>query len=528
MSSIPSIEQLHKAAQQALNQQNFKAAHQFCLQVLQQQPEHADSYFLLAMIAASMQQLTKALELVERALALAPKTAEYQAQHARILAQLNRPSEASQSAELARQWVSDNDALTLDTIGVVFSRVGQHQAAAKLFRRVCALRPKQPSYWFNLAASARFNGDFDEARQAYERVISLNPNHYPAHSSLTDLGDISDNHNHIERLTKTKTNCRSVDGHVHLGHALLKEHEALGQYDQAFAALSEANERKKYQLNYQSSDDQALFDTMIEAFEQRISNDLNGDSNDEAIFITGMPRSGTTLVDRIISNHSKVTTAGELQNFGVELKRACATQSNKVLDRQTIIKACQLDLAAIGKRYIDSTRPQTGHTAHFTDKMPLNFFYLGFIAEALPNAKLIWLDRNPMDTCVSNFRQLFALNFSYYNYSYDLLDTGRYYLQFRRLMDFWQQRLGDRLLRVKYESLVASPDAQIRRILNHCGLDFEPQCVNFHLNQAPVSTASAVQVRQPINSHSIGRWRRYDQQTQQLQQLLQQGGLTIE
>ncbi|MBW8191856.1 sulfotransferase [Neiella marina] len=528
VTSMPSVEQLHKAAQQALNQQNFKAAHQYCLQILQQQPQHADSYFLLGMIAAAMGQMNKSLQLVEQALALVSNNAEYQAQHAKILALLNHPSEATASAEKAQQLVSASDAVTLDTIGVVYSRLGQHRQAADLFEKVCQLRPNQASYWFNLAASARFNGNFEQARHAYEKVIALQPHHYAAHSSLSDLGDLSEQQNHIERLLKTRAACQSVDGQVHLGHALLKEYEALGQYPAAFDALTQGNQQKKQQLNYQSQDDQALFDAVIAAFEQQQEAVAQGYNTAEPIFITGMPRSGTTLVDRIISSHSKVMTAGELQNFGIELKRASATPSNRVLDPQTIAQASSLDPALIGERYLQSTRPQTGQTPHFTDKMPLNFFYLGLIARALPSAKLIWLDRNPMDTCVSNFRQLFALNFSYYNYSYDLLDTGRFYLQFRRLMNFWQQQLGDRLLRVHYESLVANPETEIRRILAHCELEFEPQCIDFHLNESPVSTASAVQVRQPINSRSIGRWKRYEQQTQALQQLLQQHQIIVD
>ena len=151
----------------------------------------------------------------------------------------------------------------------------------------------------------------------------------------------------------------------------------------------------------------------------------------------------------------------------------------------------------------------TGGQPHFVDKMPLNYFYLGLIRLALPNAKIVAVRRDCLDTCVSNFRQLFAVGFSYYNYANDLRDLGRYYAAFDRLMAHWERTLGPALVRVQYEELVRDHEAQTRRLLELCELPFEPQCLRFHENEAPVATASAVQVRAPLNDQSIGRWRRY-------------------
>ncbi|RCU48740.1 MULTISPECIES: tetratricopeptide repeat-containing sulfotransferase family protein [Corallincola] len=523
----PSLQQLHLAAQQALNKQAFREAHQYCLAMLKLKPDHADAHFLLGMIAFSMQQMSKALGLIEHASKLAPANAEYYAQLARVQAMLNNSTAASATLEKAIA-LQPTDALTLDTIGVVYSRIGMHQQAAKYFQRCTALKPKNAGYWYNLAASLRFTGDFEQARDAYEKVISINPQLYAAHSSLADLGGIDASNNHIQRLERLMQQSKSIDGQVHLGHALLKEYEALADYEKAFKALSRGNQAKKKQLNYLIQHDQQLFDAMERAFADYQFDAAKGCSDDQPIFITGMPRSGTTLVDRIISSHSKVFTAGELQNFGVAMKRSANTTSKQVLDTETIAQAMNIDFAELGQTYINSTRPQTEGHRHFTDKMPLNFFYLGFIHSALPNAKLIYLRRNPMDTCLSNFRQLFALNFSYYNYSYDLLDTGRYYLMFDQLMKFWEKKLSDKLLCVDYEMLVAEPEQEIKRILTFCGLSFEKGCIDFHLNSAPVATASAVQVRQPMNSNSIGRWHRYKTQCEPLKALLQDAGLTIE
>ena len=198
----------------------------------------------------------------------------------------------------------------------------------------------------------------------------------------------------------------------------------------------------------------------------------------EPIFIVGMPRTGTTLVERILSNHPAVFAAGELTNFALELKRAAATPSNRVLDAETLAAAARVDPRALGEAYVASTRPRTGHTPRFIDKMPLNFFYAALIQRALPNAKIICLRRDPLDACLSNYRQLFATTFSYYDYSYDLLDTGRYYLQFDALARHWREAIPANYTEVHYEDVVEHTEREARRLVEFCGLDWDPACLS--------------------------------------------------
>jgi hypothetical protein len=232
-----------------------------------------------------------------------------------------------------------------------------------------------------------------------------------------------------------------------------------------------------------------------------------------------MPRTGTTLVERILSSHSQVFSAGELTNFGLELKRAARTPSNRVLDAETLDAAARCAPAALGAAYVDSTRPRTGRTP-FIDKMPLNFFYAPLIARALPNAKVVCLRRNPLDTCLSNYRQLFATSFSYYNYAYDLLDTGRYFAAFDAFIARWRATRPQNFLEVHYEHVVDHTEREARRLLDFCELPWEPRCLAFQENVAPVATASSAQVRRPIYRSAVERWRHYERELEPLRALL--------
>jgi tetratricopeptide (TPR) repeat protein len=509
-----------------LSRNDLRGAHSACLRLLALDANHADAYFLLGMIAAAANNMGKARELIDRAIALDATRAEYFAQLARCLALLKLEPEARSAAHRAEELGLES-ALTVDTVGVVYSRLGEHERAVRCFERAVAAEPANPSYRYNLAASLRFLGRFDAAEQAYEAAIAAAPNMYRAHSALADLKTQTPEANHIERLQALLAAVgENVDGELHLCHALAKESEDLGRYEQAFDYLLRGKAKKRATLNYTIERDRTLFDSLGKLFDSGAAWATEaGCDTDEPIFVVGMPRTGTTLVERILTSHAAVSSAGELQNFGICLKRAAATPSNQVLDEETLSRGMQVDPGALGRAYLESTRPVTGHVPHFVDKMPLNFFYIGFIHRALPKAKIVCLRRDPLDTCLSNFRQLFAVDFSYYNYAYDIEDTGRYYAMFDRLMAMWSRLLPGKILQLRYERLVEDQEGETRRLLSHCGLPWDPACLAFQNNAAPVATASAVQVRRGLNRDSIGRWRHYESRLGGLRAQLTRAGL---
>jgi len=505
---MSSLTTLHHQAQQALNAKDYQGAHQKLLSILQLDNHFADAYFLLAMIASDHHNHLQAIELILTANKLTPNNAEYLAQLARIYILENQHPNAFKHAKDAISQHITN-ASVLNTLGVVFSKLGRHSDALPLFEQAIAIDSSNADYYYHYGASLKFCGQFQQARSAYEQAITLVPSHVKSHSALSSLGNISHDNNHIVRLIAEFQRQTDVDDKLHLGHALAREYEALDDYDTAFSFLDQVKQDKLKSMDYDFSEEQALFSALTSAFNNPEQSFSAGYTSDEPIFIVGMPRTGTTLVERIISAHSQVSTAGELQHFGMLLKQMSNSQTHRVIDQETVAAALNIDMAALGSTYVESTRAQTGSHSHFIDKMPLNVLYAGFIAKALPNAKIICLDRNPLDTIVSNYRQLFSVNFSYYNYSYDLITCSQYYDLFKKLVTTWQQTLGDNFYVVNYEELVNCPQQEAKKLIDFCGLGWEDNCLNIDKNSAPVATASALQVRQPISNKSVGNWKKY-------------------
>jgi tetratricopeptide (TPR) repeat protein len=509
----------HAEAERAIGARDFRRAHELCMRILAAEPRHADALFLLAMIAAEHGNFGAALDLIDRALQLDATRAEYHAQRGRCLVALHRPREAFEAAQRALEH-KPGDALTLDTIGVAMTRAGAHVEALAPFRAAVARAPRNASYRYNLAASLQFVGELEAAAAQYRAALAIEPRFHRAWSALAQVERAPFTGSELVELERRLGLPLDADAELHLCHALAKQREDEGRYAESFAWLERGKRRKRAALGYSFAADRALF----AAAERAAVPSGEGHVSQEPIFIVGMPRTGTTLVERILSSHSAVYAAGELSSFALAVKRAARTPSNRVLDVETLAAAAQYDPARIGAAYLESTRPRTGRTPRFIDKMPLNFLYAGLIRAALPAAKIVCLRRNPLDACLSNYRQLFSTSFSYYDYAYDLLDTGRYFLAFDALARFWRRTLGAQYLEIRYEDVVDDTEREARRLVEFCGLDWEPACLAFEKNAAPVATASSAQVRRPIYRTALDRWRHYETEIEPLRRLLKEGG----
>lgn len=519
--SAPSKEQRYASAIAALNAGDWQQAQHLAMHLLREAPHHAGVSFVAGVAAMHLQQMPLAVACLQRAVERNPSRADYLAQFARSLAQSSRLREAASVARKAQE-LAPADALTLDTLGVVYTQANDYERAAQMFRRVVEVEPRIASYRFNFATSLIFAGDVDAAEQELEACLALDPKYWKAYLTLAQLRKQTPERNHLARAEAMLAgNEGDAQAQMFLNLTLAKEHEDLGNYDQSFTALVRGK-RAGAPRNYDFSRDAALFDAIERSFEAVPA--AAGCPSQRPIFVFGMPRSGTTLVERILSSHPLVESAGELQDFSVAFKRASGSRTPELLDIDTMAHAREVDWRGLGAAYLQSTSAHAT-SKHLIDKLPHNFLYAGFIANALPEAKLIYVRRDPVDTCLSNFKQLFSPNSSYYDYSFDLLDTGRYFVRFRRLMSFWRQRLPGRILEIDYEDVVNQQEASTRRLLEFCGLPWDEACLSFQDNAAPVATASAVQVRSPLYRSALQRWKHYEPHLRELLALLDEAGI---
>jgi tetratricopeptide (TPR) repeat protein len=498
---------LEAQARAALRRGDLPAAASAAKALALAEPERPAGFFLLGVAAAEAGQIAKAIPLIEAAAERGPE-AEHLAQLARLLILMRRDGEAADAAARAMA-LAPKEPLTLDTVGCVLARLGRHEESIAPFTAAVAAEPDNLDYRYNLAAAKGFTGRVDEARAHYEEILAVEPGNARAHYGLALLSRQTPEANHVLRLEAALAAADRPSDALRIRYALAKELEDLGSAD-AFQHLTAANAEHKRTLGYEFAQDAAIFNAIETLFSGTFGTlaDGSGDPDPAPIFVVGMPRTGTTLVDRILSSHPDVGSAGELQAMPLAVKQLAGTPSRVVIDPATVAASGAIDPAAIGEAYLArAAHHRPAGAPRFIDKLPANFLYTGHIARALPNARIVCLRRNAMDTVWSNYKNLFASQSAYYAYSYDLMDTARYYARFDRLMALWDRLFPGRILQQSYEALVADQEGETRRLLEHCGLDWDEACLRFHENSAAVATPSAAQVRRPLNADAVGRWR---------------------
>ena len=507
----------------ALDNSDWQAARALGARMLSRSPADPQAYYVAGVAELRLDQPSRAVEYLRRAAILAPTWPEPLAELSRAYLAMGQVPVAVEAANRVMAMAPANG-VTMDMLGVIFGQAGLHEKAKAAFKAAVERLPEVAAIRFNFASTLAFTGDLDAAEEQLEASLRLAPHHGRAHLFLSKLRRQSAGKNHLDRLRAALADVPDAQGQFYLHLALAKELEDLGQYDQAFEHLTVGKAVAGATRGYSPARDATAFDTLAKCFSEP-SEVRDGCDSEEPIFVIGMPRSGTTVVERILSSHPMVRSAGELRNFMVALDGETGSVPGFIFNEAFADRTRDIDWLRLGTRYLDSIGHLSGAAPHFVDKLPHNFLFAGFIARALPQAKIICLRRDPVDTCLSNFRQVFDLRSPYFDYSYDLLDTGRYYLLFDRLMAHWQRVFPGRILEIQYEELVAEQEPSTRRLLEFCGLPWDAACLSFEQNEAPVATASAMQVRDAMNRNSIGRWKQYEPQLSGLLQLLAEGGI---
>lgn len=457
--------------------------------------------------AAGMNNPRAAADAFTRALALFPGDAELLSRLALARLQLGELPVAQRLAREAAP-LAGNDAAVLDRLGHVLCRSRAFDEGYHCFRRATFAAPRNAAFLRNLAWGAQYVGDLEVAVDALRRALEIDPRDAMAWSTLSALPGWTATETDLAHLRRLTAEARSVQDGLAAGHALARALEGRGDYGGAIAALSAAKRARRTQRPYDVHRDLDLF--RAAAAQYRVGPAGQGVTATAPIFIVGPPRSGTTLMDRILSSHHKVASAGELGVMILLVRDTAGEAGSGPLTGPILERAARAEAGAMARRYLEAAKVVAGAAERFTDKRPFNLILAGFIHRMLPDARIVRMRRHPADTALGNYRQFFNLNSPHHDFSYDLADAARYVDGLETLSEFWEANLPDDRYQVfDYEALVADPAGQIAAVLDFCGLGWDPACLDFHNNTEGVSTASAAQVREPLHDRNTGLWRRY-------------------
>ncbi len=388
---------------------------------------------------------------------------------------------------------------------------------SQAYRRCLSLRPAHLGALLGLGHVLKAVGDYDDAVASYNACIREAPDHGETYWSLANLKTYRFDDAMVAEMEKRAgAQGDNVQSEVNFLFALGKAYEDRGDYERAWDFYRRGNERQRAEVAYDPVQTEVMNDRIVEVYTPEFLASLEGagDPDPSPIFILGLPRSGSTLLEQILASHPEVEGTSELPYIGRLATSLSRNRAGGVNYPEAMRDQSRVSLAALGAEYLARARMhrRTG-APRFIDKMPNNFPNVGLIALILPNAKIIDARRHPLDACLSCYRQLFANG---QNFTYDLTEIGEYYVQYQRMMDHWASVLPGRVLTVQYEAVVGDFEAEVRRLLEFCGLPWNEACLRFYESDRPVRTPSAEQVRQPIYDRSVGHWRHFERHLDEL------------
>jgi tetratricopeptide (TPR) repeat protein len=514
-------EEMHNA-EQFMKANDPNPAEDIYRKILKYDPNHVEAARMLARIAADNHQHDDAEVFLRHAIEIAPDYARLWVDLANVLKELNKTEEMLTCADKVLALAPDvSESHVLH--GMVLGANSAHEEATVAYKRALEISPQRPSVLCSLAHHLKTIGEQDESIETYRRCMEVKPDHSEAYWSLANFKTFQFNGSEI-KIMKALLEREDLpdESRVQVNNALGLDRESRGMYDEAFSHYARCNSLRRKAEDYDPVETETRIDGNIEIFDQEFLDKNTGYGNDDGspIFVVGLPRSGSTLIEQILASHSMVDGTHELHdlmNVSKGIRQRVKVKKNARYP-ETLLNLSPGDWQEIGADYIESTRKYRSGAPYFIDKNPNNFTYIGLIRLALPNAKIINAKRHPLDSCFGSFKQLFA---SGQQFSYDLVEVGEYYLQYDRLVSHFHEILPGFILDVQYEQMVADLDSQVRRLLDFCGLPFEDACLRFHETERAVKTASSEQVRRPIYSSSVNLWRNYEQHLEELIDVLQ-------
>ena len=395
----------------------------------------------------------------------------------------------------------------LVSLGTIYIKLSKYHEGIKLYEKSLKIKPENPRVYLSLGHALKTIGERKKSETAYQNTIKHFPSSGEAYWSLANLKTYEFSDKEITNMELSLKRNMHQNELIQMHFALGKAYESNRQFDKSFKHYKDGNWQQRKQISYNAEDYKISIDEIIDFFENNNNIlDLKAEAgSDEPIFILGLPRSGSTLIEQILASHSLIEGTQELPNI------MAISRDIKLIDQKNgypdnLLKLNQSSFDELGKKYIDETKWARSSKPFFIDKMPNNFFHIGLIKLILPKAKIIDARRNPMDACFSCFKQYFAKG---QHFTYDLDDIARYYKDYVRLMDYWNKLFPDEIFTIHYEQIIENPNDRIFDLLEFCNVKFEDNCLNFHKSKRAVKTASSEQVRQPMYKTGINYWRNY-------------------
>ena len=479
---------------------------------IQQNGRYVEAHNNLALLLQSQKKEVDALRILGEALKFAPKNVQTLLITARI--QLRRANivAAEQAARLALREEPENPEV-LTVLGQALHETDRYDEAIEVLEKALAARPDNPEALNFYGVALKSVGRLDEARENILKALKLNDAMYGAYANLNDLVDFSEGvgeelFNRLEAILESVTN-QEAEVFIPLHFAYAKALDDRGQHAKALEHYIIGGRMKRTQLDYKEADTFGFFDGIRAAFPKEVFADRKweGLDDDRPVVIVGMPRSGSTLVEQILSSHPDIYGAGEVKYLSKALMQLRDRFPSLPKYPEMAAKLTPAQLEIVAKNYQQQLTAGAGDAKRITDKLLTNYFFLGLINLLFPKAKVINTQRDPVDTCLSGFTKLFKDDMPH---SYDLGELGRYYGKYRELMEHWEKVLPEGfMITVKYEDVVADTEGQAKRLIKFLGLPWNDKCVDFHKSDRPVKTASVAQVRKPIYKTSVQRWKKY-------------------
>lgn len=514
-------QKLSEIGRQAAQTFNWPTVDRCATQILHQNPKDPEGYFLRGLAEKAQAKQEKAIESFEVAVKLNEGRYDAAVELANLYAMNLRNEEAATVLDSYSSQLINSPRYS-DLAATIYTQIGLIDQAWPLYLQANSLQPNIELFQSNMAACAVYLGKTSEAKAIYKNLLNRSPHHQRNHYHLSRLEKAIDG-NHINAMKASLAQTR-LPSHrnIFMNYAIGKELEDLEQWEEAFNYYKCAGDAVAAISEYKVTTDIEIINKIIKVNSEEwlkscLHKEAQEKNNEIPIFIVGLPRTGTTLTERILASHSKIESLGETQFLPAIIKKISGIQTKEQMTSDIIEEASKVNPQEIASLYLKNIKYRQAGKPFFIEKLPYNFLLLGFISRAFPSAKIIYLQRDPIDTCFAMYKQVFTWA---YKFSYKLEDLGLYYAAHHKLLTHWKKYLGDRIIEVKYEELISNQKERTERILTSLGLSLEASCLEFHKNSSASTTASSVQVREKIHNHSIRKWEKFSDQLKPLVKIL--------